>query len=87
MRHLFCYSAVYQEKGSVTIASHADLAALSLVVVTCLMADEQLCVQVGTNPPCCGDIYHFDLSYWAFQNVRTPNTKVSGAWLSIRSSQ
>ena len=28
--------------------------------------------QVGTNPPCCGDVYHFDLSYWAFQNVRPP---------------
>lgn len=49
------------------------------LVVTCLMAESQLCTQVGTNPPCCGDIYHFDLSYWAFQNVRTPNTTVSGA--------
>lgn len=29
--------------------------------------------QVGTNPPCCGDVYHFDLSYWAFQNVRPPS--------------
>ena len=57
------------------------------LVVTCLMADVQLCAQVGTNPPCCGDIYHFDLSYWAFQNVRTPNTKISGARLSLCSSQ
>lgn len=30
--------------------------------------------QTGTNPPCCGDIYHFDLSYWAFQNVRGVQT-------------
>ncbi|KAK9827704.1 hypothetical protein WJX81_002445 [Elliptochloris bilobata] len=28
--------------------------------------------QTGTNPPCCGDIYHFDLSYWAFQNLAHP---------------
>ena len=48
------------------------------------MADLQRCTQVGTNPPCCGDIYHFDLSYWAFQNVRTPNPKSAALALNMR---
>ncbi|KAK9839232.1 hypothetical protein WJX81_002973 [Elliptochloris bilobata] len=26
----------------------------------------------GVNTPCCGDVYHFDLSYWAFERLAHP---------------
>ncbi|CAL5225943.1 g8740 [Coccomyxa viridis] len=26
----------------------------------------------GVNPPCCGDVYHMDLSYWGFQQLAHP---------------
>ncbi|EIE19971.1 hypothetical protein COCSUDRAFT_67654 [Coccomyxa subellipsoidea C-169] len=46
------------------------------VVVTdscpCIQTDVNTGAVTGTNPPCCGDIYHMDLTYWGFQKLAHP---------------
>ena len=38
----------------------------------CLQFDGGSDTITGVNPPCCGNVNHFDLSYWGFQKIAHP---------------
>ncbi|BDA51307.1 hypothetical protein COCOBI_18-1840 [Coccomyxa sp. Obi] len=49
----------------------------SIFVITtdscpCVQTDPNTGAVTGVNPPCCGDIYHMDLTYWGFEQLAHP---------------
>ena len=45
----------------------------------CVQYDATTGAETGTNPPCCGDVNHFDLSYFAFEKIAHP-VRVQHVW-------
>lgn len=39
----------------------------------CLQYDNSSTTVTGVNPPCCGNVNHFDLSYYGFERLAHPN--------------
>ncbi len=39
----------------------------------CLQYDNDSTTITGDNPPCCGNVNHFDLSYYGFEKLAHPN--------------
>ena len=39
----------------------------------CLQYDGDSTTITGDNPPCCGNVNHFDLSYYGFEKLAHPN--------------
>ena len=46
----------------------------------CVQYDTNTGAEVGVNSPCCGNVNHFDLSYFAFEKIAHPVRALCQAW-------
>ena len=47
----------------------------------CVQYDSTTGAETGVNSPCCGNVNHFDLSYFAFEKVAHPVSPASSLYV------